>query len=480
MLADEDDVTELLYDEANSAMADWVLSFLDRIYDLLRATGEREKSGKTASGVASRHSSSDVEQARNFSRIVKECLAQVFCSMDEKIHKQAVRSVAQFLQEETLPSAAKDAAALCQAVCAARSDASGVIIDPLAPLVQVLTDDLEHQSNKTLTYRIRCLAGAVRSAGKWGYHHRDAITKAISIALASKDKHVFKMGCKLLRHTLASQSDSYPISTSFAARTTFGAGIGLGRSAELAGDQVEWHIPDGDQVEFVFSLLWAHVMQPIADLKTNPDNSGMADMINATAPTPVDGTKLRRCLKIIRYALRGGSAMLLDLYDACSEDDQADNLIPHERAVQQLLQSGSDDSHQGLLKMRKQICAFVVMMSSIIASETVDSEKELNGTSGTVAQQNYLARASSDTKICKEVSEISMLLLTRRGAQFRCQRERRFGNLRSNLFLTSRFAVKLTTCHQVCSELAHLSILSSSPTKMERMEAKQSPTTSCD
>lgn len=113
--------------------------------------------------------------------------------------------------------------------------------------------------------------------------------------------------------------------------------------------------------------------------------------------------------------------MLLDLYDACSEDDQADNLIPHERAVQQLLQSGSDDSHQGLLKMRKQICAFVVMMSSIIASETVDSEKELNGTSGTVAQQNYLARASSDTKICKEVSEISMLLLTRRGAQFRCQ-----------------------------------------------------------
>jgi hypothetical protein len=424
MLADEDDeeLTELLYEETNSAMADWVLGFLDRIYDLLRAAGEREKSGKTASGVASRHSSSDVQQARNFSRIVKECLVQVYCSMDAQIHKQAVRSVARFLSEETLPSAAKDAAALCQAVCAARSGPSGMVTDGLDSLVPVLTEDLEHQSNKTLTYRIRCLAGAVRNAGKPVYSHRDAITRAISVALASKDKQVLKMGCKLLRNTLASQSDSYPISTSFAARSVevSGRGAGLGRSAELSGDGVEWHIPDGEQVGFVFTLLRAHVMQPIADLKKNKENTEDATMVDTEAPsTPFDASSLRRCLRIIRYALRGGSAMLLDLYDSTSEDELAKTLIPHEKAVQHLLRAGSTESQQGLFKMRKQICAFVVMMSSIIASETVDSET--NGTTGTAAQQNYLARASSDTKICKEVSEIAMLLLTRRGANFRCQ-----------------------------------------------------------
>lgn len=423
LLADGEGVTELLYEEADSAMADWVLGFLDRIYDLLRAAGEREKSGKNASGVASRHSSSDVQQARNVSRIIKECLSQVFCSMDEMIYKQAVRSVAQFLSEETLTAAAKDAAALCQAVCAARLVNSGIVADGLDALVPVLTEDLEHQSNKTLIYRIRCLSGAVRNAGKAVYGYRDPITKAITVALASKDKQVLKMGCKLLRHTLASQSDSYPISTSFAPRpiSLSGDGPGLGRSAELSGDGVEWHIPDGEQVQFVFSLLWAHVMQPIADLKrTGSDDKAMTDS-NVTAPSsPFDGSRLRRCLRVIRYALRGGSAMLLDLHDDTPED-HINILIPHEEAVQKLILSGSPESRDGLFKMRKQICAFVVMMSSIIASETVDSETELHGTPGPAVQQNYLARPSSDTKICKEVSEIAMLLLTRRGAQFRCQ-----------------------------------------------------------
>ena len=93
-------------------MADWVLGFLDRIYyDLLRAAGKREKSGKNVAGVASRHS--------YFSRLIKDCLSQVFCSMDEMIYKQAVRLVSQFLSEEILTAAAKDAPALCQAVCAA-------------------------------------------------------------------------------------------------------------------------------------------------------------------------------------------------------------------------------------------------------------------------------------------------------------------------------------------------------------------------
>jgi Domain of unknown function (DUF3437) len=58
------------------------------------------------------------------------------------------------------------------------------------------------------------------------------------------------------------------------------------------------------------------------------------------------------------------------------------------------------------------------VMCSIIASETIDSDVD---TSVTGLQQTFLARISSDTKICKEIAEIAMLLLTRRGAQFRCQ-----------------------------------------------------------
>jgi len=459
MLTDgEDDVTELLIEEANSAMADWVLGFLDRVYDLLRAAGEREKSGKTASGVASRHSSSDVQHARNFSRILKECLWQVFSSMDEEIYSQALQSVTRFLAEETLPSAAKDAAALCQAVCAVRFSDNSRVNKGAQLLFPVLTEDLAHQSNKTLTYRIRCLAGAVRRAGKAVYFHRNDITRALSIALASRDKNVLKMGCKLLRHTLASQSDSYPVITSYAPRSSsVDHSFVLGKSAELIGNEVDWLSPDGEQVDFVYELLQTHVMRPIADLKKNSGDETMQGEINALEETTgneklsissVNGSNLRRCLRIIRYALRGGSGILLDMYDDSNhepndETRQGISMIPHEEAVRFLLNASSEESRDGLNKMRKQICAFVVLMMSIIASETMDSETDLGGTAS--ARQNYLARVSSDSKICKEVSEISMLLLTRRGAQFRCQEGKTIWNAQKQLVCD--FVISAQTDH---------------------------------
>jgi hypothetical protein len=431
MLADDGDgMTELLYNEANSAMADWVLGFLDRIYDLLRAAGEREKSGKTASGVASRHSSSDVQQARNFSRILKECLLQVFSSMNDEIYEQAVQSVARFLSEETLTPASKDAAALCQAVCAVRSTGKDTINHGLDHIIPVLTEGLECASNKTLIYRIRCLAGAVRGAGKPVYAHRALVNRALSIALTSDDKDVLKTGCKLLRQTLASQSDSYPISTSFAPRLASGRETRavLGRSAELMGDRVEWHIPDGQQVDFVYELLSIHVMQPIIELKKQADlfrGASSEDSGSNSAPPPFESVKLRRVLRIIRYALRGGSAMLLDTYDSgstCAIPEHMHAFIPHEKAVETLLKAGSSESQVEINKMRKQICSFVVLMGSVIASETMDTETDLiNGSGGSSTKQKKAVRVSSDTKICKEVSEIAMLLLTRRGAQFRCQ-----------------------------------------------------------
>ena len=113
------DFERLVMEEAISAMSDWSLEFLDRVFALLRASGEREKAGKRASGVASRHSSADVHQARNFSRVLTECLMQLFSSMDDEIHQLSVRAVGRFLEEETLPSAAKDASLLCQAASAA-------------------------------------------------------------------------------------------------------------------------------------------------------------------------------------------------------------------------------------------------------------------------------------------------------------------------------------------------------------------------
>jgi len=72
MAVDEDE--KVIMQEAMSAMGDWSLMFLDRIYELLRAAGEQEKLGKGHGGVGMRHTSADVAMTKNFSRIYKETL----------------------------------------------------------------------------------------------------------------------------------------------------------------------------------------------------------------------------------------------------------------------------------------------------------------------------------------------------------------------------------------------------------------------
>ena len=439
---------DLLVEEASSALCDWVLEFLERIYALLRAMGEREKAGKTASGVASRHSSADVQQARNFSRVLKECLTQTFAAMDDEIHQSAVKSVARFLTEESLPSAAKDASFLCQAVCAARISTDGKIISPgLDALLPVLMDDLEHHSSKTLLYRIRCVSGSVRSCGSALTKHKREIFRAVDFALSSKDKHVYKSGCKLLRHTLATLCESYVLPCDAVPRgvDSVDSTLVLGRSAQLHDDPLKWHVPDTACVQFAWELLEKHVINRIRELSPvfvvveskNPDENTYQ----------FDVQELRRCLRVIRYALRGGSGILLDLDTGSdivgSEDKDVDvmeisdemadlSLYPVEQAMHRLLQSAPPDTYQSILNVRGMLSSFVVTLSSLTASETFKAIETSAASEGALVPgdnkdapssdtRRYLGLVSSDTKVCKEVSDIALLLLTRRGASFRSQ-----------------------------------------------------------
>jgi len=427
---DQDDLATWM-EGASSSLGDWVLGFLDRMYELLRASGEREKTSKTASGVANRHSNSDVQQTRNFSRVMKECLLQVFASMDDATHKQAVRSVTQFLSDESLPAAAKDAASLCQAVAAVRvskdDDGNEVFASPgLEALVPILCDDVEHQSNKTLVYRLRCLAGAVRTAGAAVAPHQVEIKKALSVAMESSDKHVLKTGCKLLRHLLASQCEAYPVlSTSRPGGdcSLDHAQEYLGKSSQLRLDPVKWHVPNEAELSFACDLLQTHT---VSRLKKSMEDKGDSDRV----------VELRKCLRIIRYTLRGGAGLLIDSgsddEDSKGTTDKKKKLdtsfVPHEKAVRVLLSSTSESTRASLEVVRKQISLYTVMLLSIIASETTDEEKE----AGQVGQ--FGARLGKDSKICKEVSELCLLLLTRRGANFRCQEGKSIWKAQKQLF----------------------------------------------
>eukprot|EP00550_Attheya_septentrionalis_P002489 CAMPEP_0198284816 /NCGR_PEP_ID=MMETSP1449-20131203/4226_1 /TAXON_ID=420275 /ORGANISM="Attheya septentrionalis, Strain CCMP2084" /LENGTH=2325 /DNA_ID=CAMNT_0043982031 /DNA_START=25 /DNA_END=7002 /DNA_ORIENTATION=- len=462
------DFRELL-EETGLTMCDWSLSFLDRIYMLFRAAGEQEKA----------------QHARNFSRVLKDCLEQFFSSMDSETFQLAIRSVSQFLTDETLKFAAKDISALCQAICCARNSEDGGSSSPgLDALVPILSDDLCHQSQETALYRIRCLSGAVRNAGHSVLDHRESISQALKYALSITDnKHLFKAGCKLLRHTLSSQCDTYPLMPDCTPRMAASEGDIkenlIGKSAQLRDDPIQWHIPNGKQIDFTYHLIEKHGLGGIHDLgkasvettamDTDSDTSieiietpGTEKVagIKSDIPYTVDLPQWRRALRILRYTIRGCAGILLDADDeaifsylppldpvkqgagvdlsgkpsfASFNDDCDNDLVPHEKAVTSLLQSSTADTQKALFGMRGRLCAMISSLASLIARETADchthtgtgSSPEEHAGSDSDSKVNrsemFAKSLSIDRKVCEEVTELSSLLLTRRGSSFRCQ-----------------------------------------------------------
>ena len=451
---------DLLVHEASSALSDWVLEFLDRIYDTLRATGEREKVGSNASGVAVRHSSADVQVARNFSRVLKECLMQTFSSMDDEVHKLAVKSVKRFLSEETLPNAAKDTSYLCLAACSARVKGGQAVSPGLNALIPVLIDELEHHSNKTVVYRLRCLSGAVRSCGVSIIEHKDSIKKAIDFALRSKDKHVYKTGCKLFRHTLSTLCESYSLAAELVPRIAREEDkLIFGKSAKLHGDPIQWHVPDVNCIHFAWELLNENVIEriqnlPVANVKSEENTTGSAQNI--------DAYELRRCLRVVRYALRGGAGVMLDFqtadFGADSEkmdvdvsDESSDvNLYPYEQAVINLLKSAPKEIFESMMTMRCKLSSFIIALMNLISSEsfrTNEVSQAMDSSEGAnpVSEKKYTGSISSDPKICKEASDIALLLLTRRGAAFRSQESKNIWKAHKQL--TTDFAILAEADH---------------------------------
>ena len=156
--------------------------------------------------------------------------------MDDRSFLLASKSVVQFMNDETLPMACKDASSLAEGVGAVRStsDTTSVGLNMMIPF---LTTKLHSVSNNCALYRLRCLAGAVRHSGLPLLQFRTNLWNALEFGLSSENKYVFKSACKLLRHTLFSQSHPYPIAIDSTPRIT--KDFNFGKPSSLRNDSVK-------------------------------------------------------------------------------------------------------------------------------------------------------------------------------------------------------------------------------------------------
>ena len=411
-----------LFEETALFMGDWALDFLDRVYDLLRAAGMQEKVNKNHLGASVRHTTSDAQQSKSFSRLLTVCLISLFSAMDDKIYRKAVQSVCQFLMSETLPFAAKDSSSLCKAIVVAKDDGYG-----LNALVPLLTQGLTKLPIATATYRVRCLSGAMKYAGPHLLLFSDSILSSIEFALSVKDdeeqKKLFKAGCKLLKHSLASQVEAIPLHANFRYQTS-----SFGKSAELHEDPIDWLSPTGTQLDFAVDLLervtfsrLRNLFLPTLDALKIVDRDVAVSKIDTSCDIDSSSSRKgktdealqkhttsewRTSLKILKYSLRGVIGILFDNGIDCSDDG---GIKLYLSKLDSILNPASQRTKETLQGLRGKLCALITFFIGAVSHEafTQPTKDNFNDISSVI---------SFDTKICKEIIEVANILLIRRGA----------------------------------------------------------------
>lgn len=410
--------------EASHAMADWSLTFLERIYGIFRVAGQQEKIGKSHGVATKRSSAADVSQARNFARILKECLQQFFAAMDEKRFNAAVVSVKCFLTEETHSLAVKYTSSLCESVCAARFDDTTEEIDSpgLKYLISSLTLDMNDLSKNTILYRVRCLGGAVRRAGSSVVIFREQLLNTLEFTLNHSNKHIFKAGCKVFRHLLSSQSDLYPVGTDSCPRVNSSAC--LGESARLYDDKIKWHVPTASQIDFVAELLSRFVFDRIRKITSQSEfvfveKDYESDKESKIASKHDYLKEWRDCLRILRYAIRGCPGLLIEMTN--SKNGHKVHLDPNEESSIGLIERSSSTSQSIIFSARERIKGLIISFLALIVKELSSFESIAQIEVVSPTHNKKASMIASDAKICKEIAEISQLLFARRSVSFRCE-----------------------------------------------------------
>jgi hypothetical protein len=181
---------------------------------------------------------------------------------------------------------------------------------------------------------------------------------------------------------------------------------------------VPWYVPDKMCVAFAHELLKKNILNRLDVLCTDSGQRVNGERRSALLNT-IEVNDLRRCLRVVRYCIRGGASLLLDNDPS---EINSDEFVPYEEACHRLLAEAPDEVRNSVLSIRVRISSFLVVLSAVLACDTFFPD-----TIQTLPDELYkksLPIIAADPKVCKETCLIALLLLTRRGASFRSQEAR--------------------------------------------------------
>ncbi|CAM9407636.1 unnamed protein product [Chrysoparadoxa australica] len=297
----------------DNGMLEWAMSALERILLVIQHRGKLAKGntkgcidtmntigsmsglgGENGGGMPDVMSIVSTRKDQALSLTISYFVKQLLAQMDDAAFALGTRLLLTFCLENTLPDAAKDAAALLDGCTRANPQASMTIF--FGPLRAGLTE----ASEPTLVWRLRLLSGLVKRAGPSIVQEAAGLEHCISLGLLHRSKRVVKTACKLLRHTLHALCEVYPIDTSPSDLTRSVLAVLssyriLCSSPNAMNLGVAWHEPsEGGELDLARSLVRSYIVKGMEELQAS--DAG-------TAPLSLDAKRVK--LRVIHYALRG-------------------------------------------------------------------------------------------------------------------------------------------------------------------------------
>lgn len=159
-----------------------------------------KESPKSAHGVEPKQVNGRAELG--LAALIRLTSRRFFNAMDPTMHATATAKVINFVTSHTLPDAAKECAYLLETCCFIRPETA------LKTVIPALTDiNPATAPARTLAWRLRLLAGAVRRSFGAVVPYLPKLVPLITASIDHEDKVVRKSGGKLLRRCLQALTD---------------------------------------------------------------------------------------------------------------------------------------------------------------------------------------------------------------------------------------------------------------------------------
>ncbi|RHY86893.1 hypothetical protein DYB35_009937 [Aphanomyces astaci] len=282
-----------------SSLETWVLVLLDRLFSLFRQQETESSSAKGDKG-------GDTFQIALHTQLV---LHQLFVQLSPPLYKLALQRVIDFVQSSSMGLVpGKAVAGLVRA--ATGPDPELAIQKLLLPATAAVVHPTTTPGDAHLLSHLRVVDGVVqRATGTSLVPHSALLRRVLAVATGHRNPKVVKVGCKILRHTLARLTSTYQPDHSRSlppAAWTDGVECGgvsslyIGVTSSWSDVDLVWHEPSEAELLFAADLLNVFVVEAGTALLV-----GTPDDTNSTMTW-------RTALRGILHAVRGAKGILWD------------------------------------------------------------------------------------------------------------------------------------------------------------------------